>query len=188
MRTNPHPIRVGTVLALSSVAAGCGSGGEPLAGTHWSAQEVQLQVAYDTVPPDPDTPIAVEFDTLRNALRHPILYARVTATNLSGRDLVGLTGASCHWMFTAYDNPERAGEPLWSGEGRACSLGALPLDLPRGGTQVFPSTYLDFDEITRTRGAGVYYFAARLRGMLGDEPPSRWLTERVPAGAVVLVP
>jgi hypothetical protein len=113
----------------------------------------------------------------------------VTATNLSGRDLVGMTGAQCHWMFTAYDNPDRAGEPLWNGEDQLCRLLGLVLRLPSGATQRFPPTLLDFDAITATRGAGTYYFAARLKGILGDgSGPSTWLTERLPAGAVVLLP
>jgi hypothetical protein len=180
--------RVGALLVLWLGATSCGDSGEPSGGPLWNYHDVQLRVAYDTLPPDSDTPLAVEFDTLRNALGYPFLHVRVTATNVSDRGLIGLTGSSCHWMFTAYDNPERAGQPLWSGEDKACREGGFVLNLPPGATQVFPTTSLDLGEITKARGTGVYYFAARLRGMLGDEPPSRWLTERVPAGAVVLVP
>jgi hypothetical protein len=176
-------------LALSLAAAGCGRIGEPSGGDLWRAQELPVQVFYDTVARTSDTPLTVQFDTLRTSKGHPRLYARVTATNQSDRDLVGVTGGSCHWMFTAYDNPERAGEPLWNAEHRLCTDVGFRLDLPAGATQVFPWTWLDLDEITKTRGAGTYYFAARLQGILGEGTgPSGWLTERLPAGALVLLP
>ena len=149
---------------------------------------MQVQVYYDTIAATSE-PLSVQFDTLRTAEGYPILYATVTATNLSNRSLVGTTGFYCHWLFTAYDNGERTGEPLWNGEGKACLQAAYDINLPAGSTQTFPRTWLDFAAITKTRGPGTYYFAARLRGWLdGEDPPSRWLTERIPAGAVVLLP
>jgi hypothetical protein len=182
-------VAVGAALVLSVGALGCGATGEPSGGGLWRAHEVQVQTSYDTLPPASDTPVTVQFDTLRTSAGYPRLYARVTATNLSSRDLVGTSGWFCHWLFTAYDNPERAGEPLWNGESKGCRDAGLYLELPAGTTQVFPPTLLDFDEITKTRGAGTYYFAARLTGILGEGTgPSGWLTERVPAGAVVLLP
>jgi hypothetical protein len=151
---------------------------------------MSVQVAYDTVLPMADTPLMVEFEMRRNAFGYPSLWAKVAATNLSRRSLVGESGKYCHWLFTAYDNPERAGEPLWSGEDKGCREAGLWLEMQPGATQVFPTTFLDgFAQFATARGPGTYYLAARLRGWLEDEPPqARWLTERVPAGAVVLVP
>ena len=90
-------------------------------------------------------------------------------------------------MFSAYDNPGRAGEPLWTREGTWCRAYEVPLALGPGETQQFPRTKLDFDAITKDRGPGTYYFTARLWARL-DDRPADYVTLPVPAGAVVLLP
>jgi hypothetical protein len=90
-------------------------------------------------------------------------------------------------MFTAYDNPGREGEPLWTREGTWCRDSEIALSLKPGERQAFPRTNLDFDEITKNRGPGTYYFSARLWASLGDRS-SEYVTEPIPAGAVVLLP
>jgi hypothetical protein len=179
----------GAAVLAAVAAAGCGSTGEPSGGGLWRAHEVRLQADYDTTPPVGGIGLDVELDTLRNARGQPVVWARVSATNRSDRDLVGTTGLYFHWRFTAYDDAARAGEPLWSNEQR---VGVYPdaglfIRLPAGATQVFPATGLDIGETIATRGPGTYYFAARLWGWLSD-PPGGWLTERIPAGAVVILP
>jgi hypothetical protein len=181
-----------SALLLAVAAAGCGSSGEPSGGDLWRAHEVQVQARFDTTPPTgEDVPIQVQFDTIRTRWGDPFLWVRVRATNLSDRDLVGMTGAYCNWEFTAFDNAERAGEPVWSDEGTPCRQMGLPLELPAGATQVFPSDLMDIADIMKGRGPGTYYFSARLQGFLGDDPSKwsggPWLTERIPAGAVVLL-
>lgn len=189
----------GAAVLAAVAAAGCGSTGEPSGGGLWRAHEVRLQTDYDTTAPAGDVALDVEFDTLRTPRGDPRLYARVSARNVSDRDLVGETGLCRHWRFTAYDNAARAGTPLWSGEdpdSGFCPLAALLIRLPVGATQVFPTVALDFGGIIGTRGPGTYYFAARLWGvtnptpdaLTGRDPPMGWLTERIPAGAVVLLP
>lgn len=178
-------------LLIVAAAAGCGSSGEPSGGGLWRAHEIRLQTDYDTTPPAGEIGLDVEFDTVLTPRGDPMLYARVSATNLSDRDLVGETGKYYHWRFTAFGNGERAGEPLWNDEPQ---VGVYPsagwsIRLPVGATQVFPNVALDFDAIIGTRGPGTYYFGARLWGWLeGRDPPGGWLTERIPAGAVVLLP
>lgn len=185
-------------------ASACGDGGPLFSGGLWSAHEVQLEVRYDTLPPGGSTPLTVELDTLRASAGELWLWARVTATNLSNRALVGST-SPCGWAFTAYDNPERKGEPFWteprwrddgSDEGLnaggivvVCGDFALHLQLAPGATQAFPGGLLGrVDEEARALGPRTWYFAAQLRGSLGDDGPSQWLTEPLPAGALVIAP
>jgi hypothetical protein len=177
------------LLAAWLMCAACGSTGEPPLGYLWRAQEVELGVLYDTLPSADETPLAVHFDTLRTESGHMRLWASVTATNRSNRRLVGETGGACHWRFTAYDNPKREGEPVWSREDGICRLSAMPFDIEPGAQLAFPRTGLGLvGDLTETRGPGTYYFAARLWGKLGDDGPWQWLTGRLPAGSLVLVP
>jgi hypothetical protein len=162
------------------------------------ADEVQLQVYYDTVPREDsvplssgDLPITIVFDTVRNSVGYPMLHAHVTATNLSNRSLIGWTGTDCWgWWFRVYDNPEREGEPVWTP--RWCRGVPIDLTLPPGGTQRFPPVFIYTQAILDGHGAGTYYLSARLQGELGNDTlgtgGSYWLTDWIPAGAVNLVP
>jgi len=177
----------GAAVFIAIAAAGCGSTGEASGGGLWRTHELRLLADYDTTPPAGEIGLDVEFDTVLTRGGDPMLYARVSATNLSDRDLVGVTGLYYHWRFTAYDSAERAGEPIWNGEVEEGPIpdAALFIRLPVGATQVFPPVYMP--GFIRTPGPRTYYFAARLWGWLRD-PPGGWLTERIPAGAVVLLP
>ena len=187
--------RAGGALVLSLLAA-CSSAGEPGSGALLSADAIRLNIQYDTVPP-PDTllppsdaPVIVELFRIPNSAGYPVLKARVTATNLSDRPLIGTTGQDCWgWTFSVYDNPAQEGEPLWTP--RACRGSQIPLTLPVGGTQQFPPQGLGAWELTNP-GPGTYYLFVRLRGKVGADTlttnPSGWLTEWIPAGTLILRP
>jgi len=178
---------VGAILILPLMVAACDSFGDPPA---WSAQEMRVDVQYDTVLPVGNLPITVRFDTVTtNRLLR--MYVQVTATNLSDRPFVGYTGfPECHWVFAVYDNPDRTGEPLWhQEEERTCRQGGLPISIAPGESMVFPASFLPFWDIVETRGPGTYYFTTQLWGKTDGQGdgPSVWLTEAMPAGEVVLV-
>jgi hypothetical protein len=178
---------VGVVSLLVLGTAACGPVGEPAA---WTARELSLSVHYDTLPgvaADDTLPLQVTYNVVTNQVGHQMLYATVTAANLTGQALVGITGRYCNWMFDAYASPDLSGEPLWSDGSSVCPAAAMPLRLEAGATQVFPARWLPFDSIVGSRGPGTYYFGARLQGSI-DGGADRWLTERLPAGRVQLVP
>jgi len=131
--------------------------------------------------------LSVQYEIVKNSAGYPLLYATVTARNLGSQPLVGVSGG-CVWMFRAYDNPERAGSPVWTeGLRTACTDDQWAVELEPGATQTFPTRGLPFDSIVN--GARTYYFAARLRGSVGDErPPGDWLTDWLPAGSLEVVP
>lgn len=155
----------------------------------WGNQDLSLSVHYDTVAggiADDSIPLRVHYDITRNATGYPLLWATVTARNQSGRSLVG-EAQPCLWRFRAYDNEERAGDPLWGeGSNPFCESALVYIDLPPGGTQTFRRRFLPLDSIVAGRGPGSYYFAARLWGSVG-QGPSEWLTDWIPAGSVDLV-
>jgi hypothetical protein len=174
---------------LAAGNAGCGVIGGPDDLT----PSLQVTVRLDTVPAGPGTsefPLQVRYDLGTNSAGYSLLHVFVTATNLSDEAITGTTVATCHWMFSAYDNVERLGDPLWAESLETpCRLQAFDLNLPPGSSQEFPMRSLPFDSIVGTRGPGTYYLSARLQGRLdGDPPPSKWLTEWIPAGSVELVP
>ena len=150
-----------------------------------------MDVQYDTVLPVGNLPLTVRFDTVttNRVLR---MYVQVTATNLSNSTFVGYTGfPECHWVFAAYDNPDRTGEPLWrQQEDRTCRQGGLPIDIAPAESMVFPPSFLPFWDIVKTHEPGTYYFTTRLWGKRDGQGdgPSVWLTEAMPAGEVVLLP
>jgi hypothetical protein len=137
------------------------------------------EAAYD------DVTLDVQFDTLRNAVGYPLLYATVTATNTGSKVIVGDTWAFCAWEFSAHDNPDRAGAPVWAEDltGANCPAVGVRLQLVPGATQVFARRFLPRDEILATRGPRMYFFTARLRKESED-----WWTARLPAGSVALAP
>lgn len=188
-----------SAVALASLlAAGCASSGEPDGGAVLRAEDVRLQVYYDTVPREDsvplvpgDLPITVVFDTVRNSVGYPMLFAHITATNLSDRSLIGWTGTDCWgWWFRVHDNPEREGEPVWTP--RFCRGSQVPLNLPPGGTQRFRPVWIHTGAVLDGHGPGTYYLSARLQGTVGRDTlgsgGSYWITDWIPAGAVTLVP
>jgi len=158
----------------------------------WNSEDVLLSVHYDTIPGDmtgDSLLLRVQYDTVRNAVGYPLLWVTVSAHNLSGSALVGETNP-CGWRFRAYGNEARDGDPIWVEEPNPiCQSELISINLPPGATQTFRRRGLPFDSIVAGFGPRTVYFAARLRGRLGNGPgPIEWLTAWTAAGSIELVP
>jgi hypothetical protein len=156
----------------------------------WSDQDLWLSVHYDTVASgvtDDTLPLQVYYDTTRNVAGYALLWATVTARNLSDQSLVGETRPG-GWRFRAFGNEERTGDPTWTEGSEWFGPSSIEvITLPPGGTQTFHRRFLPLDSIVARRGPGPFHFSARLWGSVSQGPP-KWLTDWIPAGSIDLVP